>query len=141
MKFVRQPKVSAKLNEESEKNINSVNEYMDRLKGTVISVNVIHSGQTGPYQDSLYEAVIFCHLPNSLTTNAPLVRTISEEQAKTIARIFLCDFSDNPEDWASPRLVYVRPEKNPCGLEENSDYFRMGYHSCWRVQIHRAYTG
>ena len=141
MQFVKQEKVLASINEQSEKEINAVNGYIDRIKGTVVSVEVIRAGQPGPYQDSVYEALIFCHQPNCKTTNAPLTRVINVEQAKAIARIFLCDFSDTPESWSSPKLQFIRPEKNPCGLEENTVHSEKGLHACWRVRVTMEYTG
>ena len=140
MKFIRQEKVLPELNAKSETEINAVNDYIDKLKGTVISVQQIRAGQAGPYQDTVYEALIFCHQPNLLTTNAPGVRVINIEQAKAIARIFVCNFADVPENWASPKLEFIRPEKNPCGLEESENLTKQGLHSCWRVKLTLAFT-
>ncbi len=141
MKFMKQEQVLDSINEQSERDINAVNGYIDGIKGTVISVEVLRSGQAGPYQDSVYEALIFCHQPNCKTNNAPLPRVIDIEQAKSIARIFLHDFDDTPKDWASATLKFIRPEPNPCGLKEYKGYSENGLHSCWRVCVTMEYTG
>lgn len=125
----------------SEEDIDCVNKYMDSLKGTVVSIQSISAGQRGPYADSVYEAVIFCHQPNSLTTNAPLTRVINIEQAKAIAKIFVHDFDETPKNWSSPQLTSIRPEPNPCGLTESKEHSDKGRHSCWRVQIVLPFTG
>ena len=138
MKFIKQERVLPEINDQSEREIKAVNDYIDRVKGTVVSVELIHAGQPRPYADSVYEALIFCHQPNSKTTNAPHVRTIDIEEAKAIARIFVHGFDDTPADWASPKLEFIRPEPNPCGLEEYASHER---HSCWRVRITLAFTG
>lgn len=140
MKFIKQEKVLPEINAQSEREINAVNNYIDGLKGTVVSIQTIRSGQAGPYQDSFYEALIFCHQPNCNTTNAPLTRVIDIEQAKAIARIFVCNFDDVPKSWASPKLNFIRPEPNPCGLQEHRVHSEKGLHSCWRVCITMEFT-
>jgi hypothetical protein len=126
--------------QKSKTDIDSVNNYMDSIKGTVVSIKTICSGQPRPYADSVYEAVIFCHQPNSLTTNAPNLRVIDSEQAKAIARIFVHHWDDTPANWASSRLSFIRPEPNPCGIEEHKSHTDRGLHSCWRVQVISPFT-
>lgn len=137
MKFIANPHVRPEILERSEKEINAVNSYVDSLKGTVITIERIHSGQPTPYKDAIYESLIFCHQPNTLTTNSPIPRVINIDHAKAIARIFVHGFEDTPKDWASPILEFIRPEPNPCGLDLNE---RNGFHCCWRVRIRLAYT-
>jgi hypothetical protein len=141
MKFINQPNVLPEINAQSEKDINAVNAYIDGLKGTVISVQSIRAGQAAPYQDTVYESLIFCHQPNVMTTNSPSIRIIDIEQAKAIARIFVCNFDDTPKDWASPKLQFIRPEANPCGLKELDAHKDQGLYSCWRVRVTLAFTG
>lgn len=137
MKFIAHPHVRPEILERSEKEINAVNSYVDSLKGTVITIERIHSGQSAPYKDAIYESLIFCHQPNTLTTNSPIPRVINIDQAKAIARIFVHGFEDTPKDWASPTLEFIRPEPNPCGLDLTE---RNGFHCCWRVRVRSAYT-
>ncbi len=140
MKFIKQDRVLPEINDQSEVEINAVNNYIDKVKGTIISVETIRSGQSGPYQDTVYEALIFCHQPNVMTTNSPLVRLIDIEQAKAIARIFVCNFEDEPKTWASPTLNFICPEPNPCGLREHEVHAEKGLYPCWRVCVTMAYT-
>lgn len=137
MKFNPQPRVRPELLEKSEKDIGHVNAYVDGLKGTVVTIETIRTGQSAPYKDAIYESLIFCHQPNTLTTNAPIIRSINLDQAKAIAKIFVHSFEEPPADWASPTLEFIRPEPNPCGINEGE---RDGFHSCWRVRIRLAYT-
>lgn len=137
MKFNRPPHVLPEILSKSEEDINAVNGYVDSIKGTVVTIERIHSGQSGPYQDSIYESLIFCHQPNSLTTNAPTVRFIDIEQAKAIAKIFVHRFEEPPANWASPTLEFIRPEPNPCGMPVRE---RNGFHCCWRVRVRLAYS-
>lgn len=140
MKLFTPSNISPDVLSKSEADIDSVNKYMDSIKGTVVSIQTISAGQPRPYADSVYEAVIFCHQPNSLTTNAPNTRVINIEQAKAIARIFVHHWDDTPENWASSRLSFIRPEPNPCGLEEWQGHSDIGLHSCWRVQVVSPFT-
>lgn len=145
MKYLHQPKVLESIAEKSKSDIVAVNNYVDNLKGTVITIETIRHGQAGAYQDSFYEAKIFCHSPNVYTTNGPLIRTINEQQAKTLARIFVSDWSDEPKFLAS-RLSFIRPLPNPCGLAEYSA--EIGSESvsgeirssCWHVLVISPYN-
>lgn len=141
MKFVDQKNVIQSVKDSSKRDIDAVNAYIDTLKGTVVSIQSISAGQQRSYGDSVYEALIFCHQPNCNTLNAPLTRVIDINAAKAIARIFVCNFDDEPKDWASPKLDFIRPEVNPCGLQDHSVHSNQGLHSCWRVRVTMAYTG
>ena len=130
--------------ERAERDIEAVNKWQDDLKGVSVGIQMIHAGQSGSYADHVYSARIFCYQPNSGLTNGPMLRTITEKQAKDIARIFVHHFDDDPKNWASPTLVACRPEANPCGMEEPkpSIYYNDEIRSaCWYVQINIAYTG
>jgi hypothetical protein len=137
MKFNPLPHVNKEILDKSEKDIGHVNAYVDGLKGTVITIERIRSGQSAPYADAIYESLIFCHQPNTLTTNSPIARVIDIDQAKAIAKIFVHAWDDEPKNWASPVLEFIRPEPNPCGLDLVE---RNGFHCCWRVRIRLAYT-
>lgn len=148
MKYVQRDEVLPALQEKSRRDIEAVNTYMDSLHGTVVSIQWIRSGQQRAYADSVYEALIFCHNPNVLTTNAPQLRTITEDDAKALARIFVRTWSDDPTAFLASTLDFVRPERNPCGLEEREIGTPLaGYKgppqplrsSCWRVQITAPY--
>lgn len=136
MTFINRPEVLPHLLERSKRDIDAVNEYMDKLKGTVISCEWIRSGQAGPYQDSVTEIRIFGHQPNSLTTNAPMVRTFTRADILILARLFLGDFKEKPE-FLSTHLEYLEPEGNPCGLEQytNNHPTLLPRHSCWRIRV------
>ena len=140
MKLFTPSNISPDVLSKSKKDIDSVNKYMDSLKGTVVSIQSISAGQPRPYADSIYEALIFCHQPNSLTTNAPNLRVIDIEQAKAIARIFVHHWDDTPANWASANLGFIRTEPNPCGMEEWKVHTDKGLHSCWRVQVILPFT-
>ena len=139
MKYSHQPIVLPELAAESKRDIEAVNEYIDRLKGVVISVEHIRSGQQRAYGDSVYESLISCHIPNSLTTNAPNVRTITRAQAEQLARIFVRDWEDNPK-FLEARLVSLTPEPNPWGLKEYSTQLPEERSACWRVIVREPYN-
>ena len=141
MKFIPNQRISPEILERSEKDINAVNAYVDSLKGTIVTVQTIQSGQSRPYADHVYESLIFCHIPNGLLTAAPLPRVINIEQAKAIARIFVHSWEDTPANWASPVLEFIRPEANPCGLAEHDSHNSNGLHACWRVRVRLSFTG
>ena len=140
MKYQHQEKVLPALAERSHKDIDAVNSYMDSLRGTVITIERIRSGQPRPYADSVGEYRIALHQPNVLTTNSPMIRLIDEESAKAIARVIVLDFpkTDNPKDWWSTKLDYFRAEKNPWGLDEGSK--EDGASACWHFQMTTPYT-
>lgn len=130
--------------EQSRKEIDATNEFMSELKGTCVAVKTIRSGQQGPYADHVYESLIVCFQPNSKTTNAPLPRVIDIDEAKMLAKLFVHSFiekSNDPNDWATPQLQFIRPEANPCGLVDGEYFTKQGRSSCWRVCIKAAYTG
>ena len=116
MKYAHQDKVLPELAERSKKDIEAANAYVDNLKGTIISIQRIRSGQPRPYADSIDEALIFCHQPNAMTTNAPLVRTITRKDAELLARMFVGQWTDEPK-FLESRLELLEAAPNPCGLE------------------------
>lgn len=140
MKYQYQEKARADIAEKSIRDIEAVNKYIDGLHGTIISIQRIRAGQARPYADSVDEALIFCHQPNVMTTNAPLLRVITRKDAEAIARIFVGSWSDNPQ-FLETRLESLTPEPNPCGLEEckgrTGDEVRS---SCWRVVLRSPYN-
>lgn len=139
LKYTHRTEVRHDIAEESKKNIAAVNDYIDNLRGVVISVQTIRAGQPRAYADSIYEALIFCHRPNVFTTGAPAMAFITEEEAKSLAKIFVHRFEDTPK-FLEPRLVSIKPEKNPCGLDESSTLFNWeGRAPCWRVVINQPY--
>ena len=138
MKYVHRPEVHPDIAEQSKREIDSVNAYMDDLSGTVVAIQRIRSGQAGPYQDTIDEAVIFCYRPNLFTTNGPGAYGITLEEAKTLARIFVGNWSDNPQ-FLESRLEFLRPEMNPCGLEQTKIAHVTGRSMCWRVRIRKPY--
>lgn len=140
MKYAHQDVVKPEIAERSQKDIAAVNAYVDGLKGCVITIETIRHGQPRPYADSFYESRIFCHQPNVMTTNAPLLRTITRKQAELIARIFVSDWTDNPQ-FLDTRLEFLKAEPNPCGLEESKyKHDTEERSSCWRVCVRQPYN-
>jgi hypothetical protein len=139
MKFVDQPNVLPEVKEKAKRHIEAVNAWLDGMSGTMVCVKTIHAGQTRPYGPSVYESVIYCLQPNCNTVGAPLPRVIDEAEAKAIARIFVHTFDDEPKDWASAKLQFLRPEPDPC-FDVHHGMAARGFHSCWRVQITLEYT-
>ena len=136
MKYSFQPKVRPDLAAKSEKDIDSINAYMDNLRGTVITIKTIRHGQARAYADSVYEAVIYCYQPNVLTTNAPLPRYITKETAKVLARLFVHDWADTPK-FGEPSLEFLGPEPDPCRLVTSP--MPLDKSSCWRVVVMQPY--
>lgn len=140
MRYQHQDKVNRDIAAKSIADIEQVNSYLDNLKGTVVSIQRIRAGQQGAYQDTVYESIIFCHQPNCLTTNAPLLRSITRDEAKAIARVFVGRWKDDPV-FLDARLETLEPLPNPCGLEEFKP--REGQEersSTWRVVIREPYN-
>ena len=135
MKYKFNSKVNPEVAVKSEKDIDSINTYMDNLRGTVITIKTIRHGQARAYADSIYEAIIYCYQPNVLTTNAPLPRYITKEEAKVLARLFVHDWSDTPK-FGEPSLGFLGPEQDPCGLAVSMPLDKS---SCWRVIVTRPY--
>lgn len=135
--------VYPQLMEHSRKEIEATNTFVSNLKGTCVAIHTIRHGQPRPYADHAYEALIVCIQPNSKTTNAPLPRVIDIDAAKTLARLFVHPFIEKTSDekWASPQLQFIRPEPNPCGLDDGEYHKKNGMSSCWHVLITSAYTG
>lgn len=118
--------VYPQLMEHSRKEIEATNTFVSNLKGTCVAIHTIRHGQPRPYADHAYEALIVCIQPNSKTTNAPLPRVIDIDAAKTLARLFVHPFIEKTSDekWASPQLQFIRPEPNPCGLDDGEYHKR-----------------
>jgi hypothetical protein len=141
MKYQHQPKVNPAIAAQSIRDIEAVNAFVDDVRGTVVTIQRIRSGQSRPYADSVDEAIIFCHQPNSLTTNAPMVRSITRDEAKTLARIFVGKWTEPVTHGLDTKLEVLEPLKNPCGLEEYEN--RAGEEpraSTWRVVIRQPYN-
>ena len=139
MTYSHRPEVNTGIAEKSKHDIDAINAYVDKLKGTVITVQTIQHGQPRPYADSAYEAVIACHQPNVMTTNAPSFRTLTRDEALALARIFVHDFSeDGGQHGMGARLVRCSPDKNPFGITEE---FKPGEGRAyaWRVLITQPY--
>lgn len=143
-KLIELPNVNPELLEKSRQQIEATNKFVSELKGTCVAIQTIRHGQPRPYADHTYEALIVCIQPNSKTTNAPHPRVIDIEEAKTLARLFVHPFIEKTNDgekWAHPQLQFIRPEPNPCGLDDGEYHRNQGRSSCWRVLITAAYTG
>lgn len=141
MKYIDNTKAAPDVRDKSKREIESVNKWIDDLRGVVIGIQHIHGGQPRPYADSIYESVIFLHQPNALTTGAPLTRSITEAEARALARIFVRGWSDDPQ-FLQPYLEFIRPEPNPCGLEDYGATKRPGdpvRSCCWRVRVVEPY--
>jgi hypothetical protein len=137
--YLHQPKVNPEIAEKSKRDIDAINTYVDKLKGTVVTIQTIQHGQPRPYADSAYEAVIACHQPNAMTTNAPSFRTLTKDDALALARIFVHDFTEDGGPYGmSPRLIRCSPDKNPFGIVEK---FKPGEGRAyaWRVLITQPY--
>lgn len=125
------------------KTINSTNMFLGRMNGTCVAIEVLRSGQSAPYADHVYEALIVCFIPNRGPANAILPRVIDADEAKVLAKLFVHDFIDNPtaEQWACPILTTIHATDNPCGMVDPPGHKERGMSSCWRVVIKAAYTG
>lgn len=141
MKYVHQPKVYPDLAEESKRNIEAVNAWIDKLKGTIIAVEIHQSGQARPYADSVTSGILHLHSPNLFTTNAPGVRLITRDEAKAILRI-VCNEGNLPEanecGAFDTHLEDLSPADDPCGLRE-SKADDKGRSHCWRFRIRTRY--
>lgn len=138
MKYVQQAAVLPGIAEKSKRNIEDVNEYVDNLHGAVITIKRIRSGQPRPYADSVAEVVIFCFQPNVLTTNAPLIWTITRPIAEQLVRAFVGAWSESPK-FLESRLNFLTPIRNPCGLDEPKSSDGEERSSAWHVQITHPY--
>lgn len=138
MKYRFVKEVMPELAEESERDIKAVNEYIDNVHGTIIAIETLRSGQSKPYADSVDEALIFVHSPNVYTTNGPVLRRISREQAILLARMFVSNWSDKPV-FLDSRLEYLEPEPNPCNIKDSAKDV-PGVAACWRVRIRHPYN-
>lgn len=139
MKYQHRPEVKPELAEQSRKDIEAVNAYMDTLKGTVISIQRIRGGQPRPYADSVDEALIFCFHPNIWTTNGPCPSYIGREDAARLARLFVGGWEDDPK-FLDSRLELLEPAPNPCGLKELGSMRDEKVRACcWRVIIRHPY--
>jgi len=130
--------------EKSRKAIDATNKFLGELKGTCVAIKTIQHGQPRPYADHAYEALIVCFQPNSMTTNEPHPRVIDIDEAKMLAKLFVHPFTEKTNDgekWSHPQLQFIRPEANPCGLDDGDYHKKEGRSSCWRVFITAAYTG
>lgn len=142
-KLAEPSNINPEVLERSRKLIDATNAFISPMKGTCVAIQTIRHGQPRPYADHEYESLIVCFQPNSLTTNAPMPRVIDVEQAKTLAQLFVHPFiekTSDPEKWAHAQLQYIRPEPNPCGMEDGEYNKKNGRSSCWRVFIKSAYT-
>ena len=140
MKYKHQPAVNPQIAAKSVNDIESVNAYIDNLKGTIISIERIRSGQQGAYGDSIEEALIFAYQPNVLTTNSPLARTLTRDQAATLTKMFIGTWKDNPE-FLDTRLEKLEPEHNPCSLREYvSQKVGEVRSCCWHVILRTPYN-
>jgi hypothetical protein len=144
MQYNHRPEVNETIAERSKANIEAVNKWFDEMRGTMIGVKVLSSGQPRPYADSVTDAIIYCVQPNVLTTNAPVSRVISRDVAKELARIFLCasatTLKESSEAGAyETRIDRLTPQPDACGLEEHAAHTAKGLSSCWRVVIRSPY--
>lgn len=140
VKYIHRMDVRPDIAEKSRKNIDSVNAYIDKLRGTIVSIERIRSGQPRPYADSVDEAIIFCHRPNLFATNGPGICGITRKEAETLARIFVTNWSDEPK-FLDSRLELLAPTPNPCGLDEYKSDFDKETRACaWRVIVRHPYN-
>lgn len=142
MKYQHIPGVLPGLAAKAQEDIEKVNKYIDGLRGTIISIERIRSGQAKPYADSVDEALIFCHQPNVFSNNAPGMRTITRKQAETLARTFVSNWKDEPV-FLDSRLECLEPAPNPCGVVETKYQSRADEEvrsSCWRVVVRHPYN-
>lgn len=144
MKYMHQSKVLETLAERSRRDIDAVNKWFDEMRGTMIGVKILSSGQARPYADSVTDAIIYCVQPNILTTNAPISRVISRDDAKELARIFLCAsakaIKESSEAGAyDTRIDSLTPVADACGLEEHASHKAKGLSSTWKVVIRTPY--
>jgi len=140
MKYIDRPEVYPELREQSKKQIDICNQYVDDLHGTIVTIKTIQCGQTRPYADSVYESLIFCFQPNVYTTNGPCGRQIDEAAARMIARLFVRDWGEHETPYLGGYLSFIRPEKDPAELDEKVKRGYLGDNdvvrsSCWRVRV------
>lgn len=158
MKYIHRAEVRQDLAESSEKIIKAINDYVDDLRGVIVTVKTIRSGQPRPYADTVYESLIFCYRPSVLTTGGPVNCPINRKQAEQLVRIFVSDWDDEPK-FLDPRLELLRPEPDPCGLDKPYTLTKYGSHllarkpvdpventpvddtssNCWRVVVRWPY--
>ena len=139
MKYLHQEKVLPAVAEESKREIEAVNAYVDGLKGTVITIQTIRHGQPRPYADSYYEALIACHNPNVMTTNSPGFRTLTKEDALALARIFVHEYTEDGGQYGmGARLVSCTPQPSPFGVMKFKPQEDRAY--AWRVLITQPYS-
>lgn len=141
MKYAHQDKVIPAIAEKSKRDTDAVNAWIDNLKGVVVALEIWRSGQSGPYQDSITEGLLHLHQPNCLTTNAPLSRVISRDEARTIIGV-LVQSRMLPQNEAGPYGEYLQllePHADPCGLDVYQNHVAEGLHNCWRFVIRHPY--
>ncbi len=71
------------------------------MRTTTVRITHLRSGQSRPHADTVSEAEI------EMTTGAPgqaKPQPMSEQQAREIARLFVCHFEDQPKDPMHTRL-------------------------------------
>lgn len=142
MKYVHQPKVAPDVAEKSRRDVEAVNAWIDALRGTVIAVQLWRSGQTRPYADSVTEGLLHLHQPNALTTGAPLLRTVTREQAKALVELVAHQGVRLPEAGAcgafDEHLECLEPHEDPCGLVAGPVVAGERHH-CWLFRIRAPY--
>lgn len=70
-----------------------------------VIIDRVEGGQPRPYADSVYSGYISLRREGMLLNNQKFYVQLTEDKVKTLARVCLRHFEDEPKNWASARLV------------------------------------
>ena len=139
MKYNENARVHPEVEAQGRKAIAALDEHLNNMKGgTMVLIETTHYHKA-PYRDTDEGYRISLYRPNSLTTNEPGIRVITEEEAKTIARI-LCGgtfVEAAGAEWHQRRLVSIRAAQDPAGLQKKAYESPDGLErsACWELRI------
>lgn len=119
MHYNEQARVLPEIEAKARRDIGMLDTYLDKMRGTLVCLENTHyhkerySDTDASYRLSIYQ-------PNLGATNAPGIRVITEEDAKTIARILCGPFVDKKDaKWHETRLESIRPVTDPAGVRKD----------------------
>lgn len=75
----------------------------------ILEVETVRAGQPWPYADSVWEAYISCRVEGLLKDGAALYLELDEAKIRTITKLFVREFPDEPPHVFAPRLTVCEP--------------------------------
>ncbi len=136
MKYYHEPKINPEIAERGRRDTDAVNAYIDKLRGTIVSFEMVQYGQVQAYADKTEIWRVFAHQPNSYTNNAPMSRRLTREGVLALLRVITGQFAEGTFQLGQRSLTHLAPVSDPCGLDTHDGDLRC----CWEAHFRTPST-